>query len=206
MQNLDLNEIINTLGEVAKILRDKPDTALAELRKISSHIDQQIPYRDGHSARVCDYSLKVGNALGFSDEQLIVLEAAALLHDFGKICVEENLLKKPDALEGTERDEVQKHVLRGYHILSGFVDLDEALKGVRSHHEHYDGLGYPQGLTDGNIPLFGRIIAVADAYDAMTSDRPYRQAKTKEAALEEIKHNAGQQFDPNIVEVFLTVV
>jgi len=206
MPNIDLNEIINTLGEVAKILRDKPDTALAELRKISSQIDQQIPYRDGHSARVCDYSLKVGNALGFSDEQLIVLEAAALLHDFGKICVEENLLKKPESLQVEERSEVEKHVLRGYHILSGFVDLDEALKGIRSHHEHYNGLGYPQGLTDGNIPLYGRIIAVSDAYDAMTSDRPYRKAKEKGEALEELKKNAGMQFDPHIVEVFLTVV
>lgn len=206
MQNINLDEIIHTLGDVAKILRDKPTTALAELRKISSEIDKQIPYRDGHSARVCDYSLKVGNALGFSDEQLIILEAAALLHDFGKICVEENLLKKPDLLVGEERDEVQKHVLRGYHILSGFVDLDEALKGVRSHHEHYNGLGYPQGLTDGNIPLFGRIIAVADAFDAMTSDRPYRKAKGRQEALEELKRNAGQQFDPHIVEIFLTVV
>jgi HD-GYP domain-containing protein (c-di-GMP phosphodiesterase class II) len=206
MLNLDLNEIINTLGEVAKILRNRPDSALAELRKISGEIDKQIPYRDGHSARVCDYALKVGNALGFSDEQLIILEAAALLHDFGKICVDEKLLKKPESLQGDERCEVEKHVLRGYHILSGFVDLDEALKGIRSHHEHYNGLGYPQGLTDGNIPLYGRIIAVADAYDAMTSDRPYRKAKTKQDALDEIKQNAGQQFDPHIVEVFLTVV
>lgn len=206
MPKIDLDEIIGTLGNVARILRDKPDSALSELRKISTEIDRQIPYRDGHSARVCDYSLKMGNALGFSDEQLVNLEAAALLHDFGKICVEENLLRKPSELCGKERSEVEKHVLRGYHILSGFVDLDEALKGIRSHHEHYNGLGYPQGLTDDHIPLYGRIIAVADAYDAMTSDRPYRKAKTREAAMDELKRNAGQQFDPHIVGVFMTVI
>jgi HD-GYP domain-containing protein (c-di-GMP phosphodiesterase class II) len=206
MPHIDLEKIIATLGNVARILRDKPDTALSELRKISNQIDQQIPYRDGHSARVCDYSLKMGNALGFSDEQLVNLEAAALLHDFGKICVEENLLRKPKSLQDEERSEVEKHVLRGYHILSGFVDLDEALKGVRSHHEHYNGLGYPQGLTDGNIPLYGRIIAVADAYDAMTSDRPYRKAKSKKIALEELKRYSGKQFDPHIVDIFMTVI
>ena len=136
----------------------------------------------------------------------MALETAALLHDFGKIGVEDNILDKPASLIDAEKAEVEKHVLRGYYMLAGFIELGDALKGIKTHHEHYNGLGYPQGLTDGYIPLIGRIIAVADAYDAMTSDRPYRKAKTKEQAIDELKKFAGQQFDPHIVDVFLDII
>ena len=206
MQDVDLDRIIETLKQIVKVLKNEPAEALGELRKISSQIDSQIPYRDGHSKRVSEYSREVGKELGFKDNDMVVLEAASLLHDFGKIGVEDDILSKPASLVDSERAEVEKHVLRGYYMLSGFVELEEALTGLRAHHEHYDGLGYPQGLTNGRIPLIGRIIAVTDAYDAMTSDRPYRKARTKEKAVEELKKFAGTQFDPHIVEVFLKIL
>ncbi len=206
MPHIDLEKLIRILGQIAEILRSKPEVALTELRKISDMIDNQIPYRDGHSRRVAEYAILTGKRLGLSDEEIVTLEAAALLHDFGKIGVEDNILDKPASLVDAEKAEVEKHVLRGYYMLAGFVELGDALKGIKSHHEHYNGLGYPQGLTDGYIPLMGRIIAVADAYDAMISDRPYRKAKKHEEAVDELEKFAGQQFDPNIVKVFLSII
>jgi HD-GYP domain-containing protein (c-di-GMP phosphodiesterase class II) len=206
MADLHLDEIIKCLGKVAKILHNKPKEALQELRDISSLIDNQVPYRDGHNKRVSEYSLKIGKQLGLTDKEMVILETAALLHDFGKIGVDEEILLKPGPLTKSEKIEIEKHVLRGYYILSGFAELEEALEGVRSHHEHYNGSGYPERLLGDNIPLLGRILAVADAYDAMTSERPYRKAKTKEQAIEELKKFSGTQFDPEVVEVFIKIL
>jgi HD-GYP domain-containing protein (c-di-GMP phosphodiesterase class II) len=204
--DLHLDEIIDCLGKVAQILHDKPHVALKELREISSLIDSQIPYRDGHTKRVNKYSLKIGKRLGFSDTEMVNLEAAALLHDFGKIGIDESILLKPDALSKAERIEVELHVIRGYYILQGFAELADALAGVKSHHEHFDGSGYPDGLSKQNIPLLGRIISVADAYDAMTSERPYRKARSKEEAIIELKKYSGKQFDPEIVGLFINIL
>jgi putative nucleotidyltransferase with HDIG domain len=206
MANLNLDEIISCLSKVAKIILDKPEEALKELREIGSSIDAQVPYRDGHTERVANYSLRIGKRLGLTDKEMVILEAAALLHDFGKIGIDEEILLKPSSLTDCEKDEVEKHVLRGYYMLDGFAELNEVIKGVLSHHEHYNGTGYPEGLAGNNIPLIGRIIAVADAYDAMTSSRPYRKAKTKEQAISELKQFSGEQFDPEIVEVFIKIL
>jgi len=105
-----------------------------------------------------------------------------------------------------EKEEVDMHVMRGYYMLAGFNELIEALSGVKSHHEHFNGSGYPEGLKKGEIPIIARIIAVADAYDAMTSKRPYRKALTKEEAIKELKANAGTQFDPAIVRIFIKYI
>lgn len=206
MSSLDLTEIINCLARVAKILHDEPEEALKELREIGSLIDSQVPYRDGHTQRVTEYSLKIGEQFGLSDEDMVILETASLLHDFGKIGVDEEILMKPSSLTDCEKEEVEKHVLRGFYMLDGFTELEEVIKGVKSHHESYNGTGYPEGLSQNNIPLIGRIIAIADAYDAMTNDRPYRKAKTKQEAIEELKRFAGKQFDPKIVEIFIEIL
>lgn len=137
---------------------------------------------------------------------MVILEAAALLHDFGKIGIDEEILLKPSSLTVQEKQEIEKHVLRGYYMLDGFSELEEVIKGVKSHHERYNGLGYPEGLAEDSIPLIGRIIAVVDAYDAMTNDRPYRKARTKQEAIEELKKFSGKQFDPEIVEVFVKIL
>jgi HD-GYP domain-containing protein (c-di-GMP phosphodiesterase class II) len=202
-EKLDLEEIIKFLGAVVLTLREDPERALKDLRKIGARIDKQVPYRDGHILRVTEYALAIADGLGFSQEEKVVLEVAALLHDFGKIGIDEEILMRPRKLENGEKDEVDMHVMRGYYMLAGFNELIEALGGVKSHHEYYNGSGYPEGLSRSEIPLIARIIAVADAYDAMTSKRPYRSPMTKEEALRELRANSGIQFDPAIVRIFI---
>ncbi|MEO0137226.1 MAG: HD-GYP domain-containing protein [candidate division WOR-3 bacterium] len=202
-QKLNLDEIIKTLSMVAMTLRENPKKALKDLRKIGRKIDRQIPYRDGHILRVTEYSLAIAEELGFSEEEKVILEVAALLHDFGKIGIDESILLQPRKLTLAEKEEVDMHVMRGYYMLAGFNELIEALSGVKHHHEHYNGSGYPEGLKKSEIPIIARIIAVADAYDAMTSKRPYRNALSKEEAIQELKANAGTQFDPAIVRIFI---
>lgn len=205
-QKINLDEIIRCLSIVARTLHEDPKQALKDLRDIGEEMDRKIPYRDGHSIRVTDYCLSIADDLGFSENEKVVLEVAALLHDFGKIGIDENILLKPDALTRNEKDEITMHVMRGYYMLAGFNELIEALKGIRTHHEYYDGSGYPEGLAKGDIPLIGRIIAVADAFDAMISERPYRKALTKKVAIEELKRASGSQFDPAIVKIFLKLL
>ncbi len=206
MEKYDLNNIIECLTRTAKIIRNQPDQAIKELRQISWWIDRQVPYRDGHMQRVCIYALKIGKQMYLTESELVILEAAALLHDFGKIGITEEILVKTEPLTDEERTEIQKHVLRGYYILQGFSKLTPILDGIRHHHEHYDGSGYPDRLAGKNISLYGRIIAIADAYDAMTSKRPYRTKKTKIEAVVELKQCAGKQFDPELVEIFIQVI
>lgn len=187
-------------------LKDKPKLALEELRQVGRLLDSIVPYHDGHSERVSMYALAIARELRFSKGELVMVEASALLHDLGKVGIDEKVLYKPGPLTDVERIEIRKHVLRGYYILSGFTDIQEILNGVRAHHEHWDGTGYPDGLSDGEIPLIGRILAVADAYDAMTSKRPYRPIYTKEEAIAELKKFSGVQFDEQIVRIFLKVL
>jgi HD-GYP domain-containing protein (c-di-GMP phosphodiesterase class II) len=203
MENINIDEIISCLDKIANILHDKPAQAMSELRQISARVDSQVPYRDGHNQRVSKYSLQLGRQLGLDDQEMVILETAALLHDFGKICIDETILIKPSSLTEREQAEIQQHAIKGYYILAGFAEFENALDGVRTHHERYNGLGYPEGLVKDNIPLIGRIIAVADAYDAMTSKRPYRGVKTKKQAILELKRCSGQQFDPLLVDAFI---
>ncbi|MGB3479198.1 MAG: HD-GYP domain-containing protein [bacterium] len=206
MENIDLEEIIGCLRKIAKILHDKPKEALSELREISATVDSQVPYRDGHNQRVSRYSLQLGRQLELDEKEMVILETAALLHDFGKICIDEKILIKPTSLTEREKTEIQQHAIKGYYILAGFAEFKEALYGVKTHHERYDGSGYPEGLSEEDIPFIGRIIAVADAYDAMTSKRPYRGARTKEQAIDELKRCSGKEFDPQVVEAFFNVL
>jgi len=206
MPKLNLDEIIKCLSQVAGILHDHPEKALRELRVISKKVDDQIPYYDGHMQRVTEYSLLIGRKLGLSEDDLITLEAAGLLHDIGKIGVDEQILLKIGKLTPEERSEIQNHVIRGFYILLGFEELNDILTGIRHHHEYWDGSGYPGGLAGVSISSIGRIIAIADSYDAMTSERPYRKAKTKEYAVNELRNKVNVQFDPRLVEIFIDVL
>jgi HD-GYP domain-containing protein (c-di-GMP phosphodiesterase class II) len=141
--------------------------------------------------------------LGLSAEDIDELRTLGLMHDIGKITLEDRLLDKPGKLSDSEYLEIQRHVETGYRILSSLNEFSSIAGHVLAHHERWDGTGYPNGLKGEEIPLEARIIAVADAYDAMTSDRPYRKALSEEAAVEEIKRNTGTQFDPAIVKAFV---
>lgn len=200
---IDLDDIIKCLSTVAETLKEDPKSAVRDLRRVGAEIDSKVPYRDGHNIRVTDYCLAIADALGFTANSKLTLEVAALLHDFGKIGIDEDILLKPRKLTEQEKREISMHVMRGYYMLAGFNELIEALRGVRTHHEFYDGSGYPEGLMHEEIPLMGRIIAVADAFDAMTSERPYRAAKTQEEAIAELQRCSGSQFDPIVVEIFV---
>jgi len=165
-------------------------------------LEAKDPYTEGHSVRVAAYSEAMGKQLGLRPELLDIVHRACLVHDLGKIAVDENILSKRDRLSTMEREKMVMHPLIGENILRPIAMLGPLLPGVRSHHEHYDGTGYPDGLAGEAIPIEARIMAVADAFDAMTSNRPYRQALPEEEALAELRRNAGTHFDPRVVAAF----
>jgi len=163
-------------------------------------------YTIKHSNKVAEVAVLIGKSLGLSEEQLKALEFAGKLHDIGKIGIPDEILKKPGPLTPEERKIIEEHPRLGYLILQQLPAMQELLKAILYHHERYDGKGYLQGLKGEEIPLFARILAVADAYSAMRSDRPYRKALSKEEAIEEIKRNMGKQFDPKIAEKLIELL
>ncbi len=165
-------------------------------------LEAKDPDTEGHSVRVAAYSEAIGKELGLPPKALDVIHRACLVHDIGKIAVDENILTKQLPLNTLEREKMDMHPLIGESILRPIALLRPLLPGVRSHHEHYDGTGYPDGLAGEAIPIEARIMAVADAFDAMTSNRPYRNALPEEDALVELRRNAGTHFDPRVVAAF----
>lgn len=159
-----------------------------------------------HAQRVSQICRDIGVALGLSRDDLNELRLAGLLHDLGKVTVGDNILEKPGPLTTEEKTEIERHVETGYRILSSVREVAPLAEYILAHHERWDGRGYPRGLKGGEIPLQARIIAIADSYDAMTRNRPYRRAMSIAAAIKEIKNNAGAQFDPFIARVFVTKV
>ena len=178
-------------------------TYIFTLRALVTALDTRDEETQGHSLRVVKYTLKLAELLGVRDEnQLKILEYGSLLHDIGKIGIPDAILKKPGKLTTEEWDIMRTHPMVGYKILHRIEFLEEASQIVLHHHEKYDGTGYPDKLSGGNIPLGSRIFAVADTVDAMTSERPYRKALSFEVASEELIKHSGLQFDPKVVEAF----
>ncbi len=176
------------------------------LEALARAIDAKSPWTAGHSERVTAMSLKIAQALGRSRSQLEVLHRGALLHDVGKLGISVQLLDKPGKLEDHEFEEVKAHPSIGGRILEPISAFADIMPIVTDHHERWDGKGYPNGLAGEEIHINARILAVADTYDAMTSDRPYRKGRDTEAAVEEIWSQAGTQFDPRVVEAFLVAM
>ena len=173
------------------------------IRALAQALEMRDTYTRGHSERVRTYALRIAKGLEMSPTDLECLEQAALLHDIGKIGVRDSVLLKKGHLDTEERAAIERHPVIGDSILHPVGFLREALEAVLHHHEHWDGTGYPDGLAGERIPLVARVIAVADAYDAMTSDRPYRAALSHPEASREIERGAGRQFDPTVVRAFL---
>ena len=169
-----------------------------------------LEYRDGetagHSRRVTELSLAVGNALGLGAEDIINLRRGSYLHDIGKMAIPDQILLKPGSLTHEEWEIMRQHPVRSREFLAEIPFLQGAIPIAYSHHERWDGTGYPDGLKGEEIPLLARIFSVADNWDALTSDRPYRKAWPDEKVTEYLKENAGKMFDPQILEVFLSVV
>jgi response regulator RpfG family c-di-GMP phosphodiesterase/signal transduction histidine kinase len=178
---------------------------LSTVKSLVSAIDAKDEYTRHHSARVTEFTLKIARKMSFSEKEIGDLELAALLHDVGKIAVPENILNKPGKLTDQEYALIKEHPARGESILSPVIELKDITPIVRAHHEHYDGTGYPDGLKGREIPLGARIMAVADAYDSITSERPYRKAASHRFAMKEIIRCSGVHFDPEVVEHFLEI-
>ncbi|MFZ2054905.1 MAG: HD-GYP domain-containing protein [Candidatus Aminicenantales bacterium] len=160
----------------------------------------------GHSQFVANYTLLLARELGIEDQKYLVdLERGALLHDIGKIGIPESILRKKGPLTMIEREVIKDHPLLGYKLIEGFSFLERAAQVVLYHHEHFGGKGYPYGLAGEQIPLEARVFSIADTVDAITSDRPYRKGRSFEEARVEVERHSGSQFDPDLVEVFLSI-
>jgi putative nucleotidyltransferase with HDIG domain len=178
------------------------DTYFAAIEALARAIDARDPYTYGHSARVSAFSLEIADELGYPKEKREGLRRAALLHDIGKIGIEDHILRKAGALNYLEEKQMHEHPVIGYQMLKDVPFLHSTLSGIRHHHERWDGTGYPDTLGGETIPMQVRILSVADVFDALTSDRPYRQAMSAAEATEFITHQSGQQFDPAVVTAF----
>ncbi|HXL23724.1 MAG TPA: HD domain-containing phosphohydrolase [Candidatus Dormibacteraeota bacterium] len=199
----DIEEYIERLKEAAE---ENRELFIGSIRMLAAAIDEKDPYTRGHSGRVAKYSTLIGQELGLSPQELDKLRIAALLHDVGKIGVEDRVLKKPGSLTPEEFDLMKQHTVKGANIMRPVSQLKEMLPGIELHHEHIDGRGYPYGLAGQQIPLMARIIGVADTLDAMTTNRPYQSAMDIEFALNRIKSLTGSKFDTVVVNALESVI
>jgi len=189
--------------ENASLYHDLRETFYETAKALAETIEKRDPYTGGHTQRVMNYSVSTGKMMGLPPEMIESLKLAAILHDIGKIGVRDNILLKNGKLDSDEMMKMNRHTEFGAEILGHVKQLKNVVPGVRGHHEKYDGSGYPDNLKGPHIPLIARIIAVADTFDAMTTDRPYRKAVSASRAIEELRKMAGTQFDGNVVEKFV---
>lgn len=201
-QNEELVEQKSEIEASYKKLNDSyRDTVVA----LSNAVDARDPYTAGHSARVTRISLLLSRELNMAEEDSRILEYAALFHDIGKLGVPDHILNKNGRLTDEEYESIRRHPDLGVSILGRVDFLSGALPIIRHHHERFDGNGYPSGIRGEQIPLGARIIAIADTYDAMTSDRPYRKGVSHDLAVQEILKNRGIQFDGKLVDAFMKI-
>jgi len=179
---------------------------LDTIRALAAAIDAKDPYTKGHSERVAETSVALAQELNLSDKDIENIEYTALLHDIGKIGIADSILGKKSSLTNKEFDKIKEHTVMGAKIIEPVDFLKNSYEAIYHHHERYNGKGYPDGLKSEDIPLSARIIAVADAYDAMGSDRPYRKKLNKDKILKELKDQSGKQFDPEIVKALISVL
>jgi len=192
------------ISELQRKNRELKQAYRDTVNAVVNSLEARDRYTRGHTERVTKIASSIASSIAvkkqLNDDDLFTIEIGALLHDVGKIGVPDAVLRKPGPLELREIEQIQKHPAEGKHILDNIPYLEQALPCILHHHERFDGQGYPEKIAGEKIPLPGRIISVADAFDAMTSDRPYREKMDFRSAFRELKKNAGKQFDPEIVE------
>ena len=199
-------EIAEQKGKLNKYAHDLEEAYVSIVKVVAAAIDARDSYTHGHSARVAQLSVLIGKQIRLSRDELMDLEVSCLFHDVGKIKIPDSILLKSGKLSAAEYEEMMLHVEHGASILSWAPSLKKYIPPTRHHHEWYNGKGYPDGLSGKDIPLFATIISIADTFDAMTSDRPYRKALSDEDALKEINRMSGIQFRPDLVAVFNEVM
>jgi putative nucleotidyltransferase with HDIG domain len=200
------NEALETQSrEVLDASREVEQSLLDTIETLNAAVEARDPYTAGHSQRVRGVALAIGRELGLTAPQLGTLATAALFHDVGKIGIPDSILTKPGKLEPGEAAVMREHVERGAEIVAKVSSFGGSIAAIRHHHERWDGLGYPDGLRNGEIPLEAAIIALADAWDAMTTHRPYAHGLSLNEALLQIRAGRGRQFSPAVVDAFLEV-
>ncbi len=203
---IDLQERVDKQTAQLQMAFDQLEQSYDDtLEALGSALDLRDAETEGHCQRVTAFTIEIARAVPVPDPYLLVLARAAFLHDIGKMAIPDSILSKPGPLNNDEKTVMRTHCQRGYDVLARIPFLRGASEIVLAHQEFYDGTGYPRGLRGEQIPLGARIFSVADALDAMISDRPYRKALPMSHAMEEIRRCAGTQFDPKIVEVFLAI-
>jgi HD-GYP domain-containing protein (c-di-GMP phosphodiesterase class II) len=199
------DELERFVADLKRAAEENRELFMGSIQMLAGAVDEKDPYTRGHSDRVTRYSLLIAKEMAQSDEFIETLRISAQLHDVGKIGIEDHILKKPGALTEEEFEVMKTHTTKGANILRPVTQLTEMLPGIELHHEALDGRGYPYGLQGDQIPLLARVIAVADTFDALTTNRPYQQAHTPEQALQIIRNLAGKRLDPQAVEALLAV-
>jgi HD-GYP domain-containing protein (c-di-GMP phosphodiesterase class II) len=189
--------------ENSMLYEELKESYLQTLTALANAVEARDIYTRGHTERVCMMAQALASEMGWDEEKLWEVKMGGILHDIGKLGVPDAILNKAETLTSEEFDVMKQHPVCGEKILEGIPFLSPAIPYVLYHHERFDGKGYPYGLRKDQIPLQGRLMAVVDTFDAMTSDRPYRKAKTFRQALDEIRDCAGTQFDPDISQLFL---
>ena len=194
--------ILGIHGGNIELYRQQSELMEGIIRSLTSAIDAKDPYTCGHSDRVARVAVRLAEEMGCDAEMLKTIHLAGLLHDIGKIGVDDSVLRKAGKLTDDEYEHIKRHAEIGHHILHDLSKLEEVLPVVLHHHESWDGGGYPHRLATDHIPLAARIVAVADAFDAMSSDRPYRKGMPDERVDEILRAGAGQQWDPAVIDAY----
>jgi HD-GYP domain-containing protein (c-di-GMP phosphodiesterase class II) len=193
------DDIQSAMVEIQKQSEHNKELFMGSIKMLANAIDEKDPYTRGHSERVAYYSMVIARYLGMTEEEVEKVYLSGIIHDVGKIGIEDKILRKPAALTDDEYEIMKQHPTKGEHILQAVPTLKAMAGAGLMHHENMDGSGYPLGLKGEQIPLLGRIVSVADAFDAMTTDRPYSKAMTHEASLARLRFLAGKKFDPDCV-------
>jgi putative nucleotidyltransferase with HDIG domain len=202
----NLEQVVRARTEMLRqAMEDLEHSYDVTLEALGDALDLKDSETEGHSKRVTAYTIALARAMGISPTEIKVIARGAFLHDIGKMAIPDEILRKPGKLTPGEQELMREHCTRGYHMLRKIHFLSKAAEIVFCHQEHYDGSGYPSGTKGSDIPIGARIFAVADTLDAITSDRPYRKARTFDLAREEILRCSGTQFDPRVVETFLKI-